>query len=257
MIAADRHDKKIAWDSDVAHRRFLGVLGGMGPLASAQFMQRLTLLTDQKQDQDHIPALLWSDPRIPDRTDARLKGGEDPLAALVAGTRGLLDAGAKAIVIPCNSAHLWHDELVKRTHAHVLHIVHAVLKQLKKAGIHEGSIGLLAATATVNLGLYQSVLEPAGYTCVQLQPYDQENICMRSIRHVKANELEAAYPLAIQGAEQLQREGATAIVLGCTEFAIAIPDYYRASCAVPLIDSVDALALAAIEWYFSSGDQNV
>ena len=257
MIAADQDDKTVAWNTDVAHRRFLGVLGGMGPLASAQFMQRLTLLTDQKQDQHHIPAVLWSDPRIPDRTNARLNGGEDPLAGLVAGTRGLLEAGAKAIAIPCNSAHLWHDELVERTHAHILHIVHAVVKELKNAGVSEGRIGLLAATATVNLGLYQRMLEPAGYTCIQLSPSDQENVCMRSIRLVKANEIAAGHPLAIQGVEQLQREGATAIILGCTEFSVAIPDYYRTSCAVPLIDSVDALARAAIDWYFSPGDHNV
>ena len=58
--------------------RVLGVLGGMGPLASAHFMARLTLLTPAERDQDHIPAVLWSDPRVPDRTRAKLAGGEDP-----------------------------------------------------------------------------------------------------------------------------------------------------------------------------------
>jgi aspartate racemase len=61
----------------------LGVLGGMGPLASADFMRQLTLLTPAERDQDHVPAMLWSDPRVPDRTLARLADGEDPLPALL------------------------------------------------------------------------------------------------------------------------------------------------------------------------------
>ena len=73
----------------MADARILGVLGGMGPLASACFMQRLTLLTPAERDQDHIPTILWSDPRVPDRTAARVAGGEDPLPALVRGIRGL------------------------------------------------------------------------------------------------------------------------------------------------------------------------
>ena len=67
----------------------LGVLGGMGPLASAQFMLRLTLLTPAIRDQDHIPAVLLSDPRVPERSAARLAGGADPLPALLRGVRGL------------------------------------------------------------------------------------------------------------------------------------------------------------------------
>ena len=68
--------------------KFLGVLGGMGPLASAQFMTRLTLLTPAERDQDHIPAVLWSDPRVPDRTRGKLSGGDDPLPWLLRGIRG-------------------------------------------------------------------------------------------------------------------------------------------------------------------------
>ena len=86
--------------------KVLGVLGGMpGPLASAQFMVRLTLLTPATRDQDHIPAVLWSDPRVPDRTVGRLSGGADPLPWLLRGIEGLQHAGCGAIAIPCNTAH--------------------------------------------------------------------------------------------------------------------------------------------------------
>ena len=91
----------------------LGVLGGMGPLASAHFMVRLTLLTPAERDQDHIPTILWSDPRVPDRTRGKLAGGDDPLPWLLRGIRGLRQAGVEAIAIPCNTAHGWYDEMAE------------------------------------------------------------------------------------------------------------------------------------------------
>src|SRR6516162_637314 len=97
--------------------RILGVLGGMGPLASAQFMVRLTQLTPALHDQDHVPAVLWSDPRVPDRTVSEPKGAADPLPWLLRGVTGLQRAGCGAIAIPCNTAHRWYSELCE--HARV------------------------------------------------------------------------------------------------------------------------------------------
>ena len=87
----------------------LGVLGGMGPLASAQFMLRLTLLTPAERDQDHVPAVLWSDPHVPDRAAAWGGTGPDSLPMLVRGLQGLAVAGCGAVAIPCNTAHGWID----------------------------------------------------------------------------------------------------------------------------------------------------
>src|ERR1700739_3912024 len=97
--------------SSPSHGKILGALGGMGPPASAQFMLRLTALTPAARDQDHIPAVLWSDPRVPDRTAARGGGGEDPLPFLLRGVRGLRQAGCGAIAVPCNTAHGWYDAM--------------------------------------------------------------------------------------------------------------------------------------------------
>src|SRR5215468_4341968 len=96
---------------DTKNAKVLGVLGGMGPLASAQFMVRLTLLTPAMRDQDHIPTVLWSDPRVPDRTAGRLGGGTDPLPSLLRGIEGLCRAGCGAVAIPCNTAHGWYDAM--------------------------------------------------------------------------------------------------------------------------------------------------
>ncbi len=95
--------------------KILGVLGGMGPLASAQFMLRLTLLTPAARDQEHIPAVLWSDPRVPDRTAAGWPAARTRCPGCCAASRGLEAAGCGAIAIPCNTAHGWYDAMQAAT----------------------------------------------------------------------------------------------------------------------------------------------
>jgi aspartate racemase len=119
--------------------KVLGVLGGMGPLASAQFMLRLTLLTPADRDQDHIPAVLWSDPRIPPRTNGKISGANDPLPWLLRGIAGLKQAGCRAIAIPCNTAHLWYDQMAEAAGMPVLHIVDAAATDLRRLKI--GPVG--------------------------------------------------------------------------------------------------------------------
>src|SRR3546814_12289091 len=115
--------------------RFLGVLGGMGPMAGAVFVERLTALTPVETDQQHVPVILWSDPRVPDRPAGHAGTGTDPLSWMRNGARHLVDAGARAIAIPCNTAHLWYDQIAAETApVPVLHIVAAVVADLRRQG---------------------------------------------------------------------------------------------------------------------------
>ena len=223
--------------------RVLGVLGGMGPLASADFMRQLTLRTPASRDQEHIPAILWSDPRVPDRTAARLAGGEDPLPALLRGIHGLEQAGCGAIAIPCNTAHLWFEEMQARTRLPILHIVDAARAALLAEGVGTGPIGLMGTAATLACGLYQARL---GFEC--LVPDDEE---MRvrvtpAIAAVKANDVAAAYAPLAQVAMGLMARGARAVVLGCTEIPLGVAAGPRLPFLV--VDTVAALADAAIGW---------
>ncbi|ONG59014.1 glutamate racemase [Pseudoroseomonas deserti] len=227
---------------------FLGVLGGMGPLASAQFMLRLTLLTPAARDQDHLPALLWSDPRIPDRTAARLAGGEDPLPWLVRGLRGLEAAGCGAIAIPCNTAHGWIEGMRAASGLPILHIVDAAAEELARQGIHAGPIGVMGTAGTLAMRLYQDRLEARGYSC--LLPTDEEMAARVSpgIALVKANDVQKAYAPLAEAASALKARGAAAVVLGCTEIPLGILAGPHAEIGLPLIDTIDALALAALRW---------
>lgn len=229
-------------------RLMLGVLGGMGPLAGATFSSRLVQLTDAHSDQEHIPVLMCNDPRIPDRSSAYLLGTEDPLPAMLRSLRMLESCGAGLIVIPCNTAHLWYEQLARSTSLTILHIVDAVITDLKRQGIHEGPIGIMGTAATLKLELYQNALTVAGYTPLLLNDQETHDYCLEPIRQVKQGQLQDSYQPAEHGVRLLASRGARAVVLGCTELPLAVPHDHRPGLGVVVTDSIDALALQAIDY---------
>lgn len=228
--------------------KILGVLGGMGPLASAHFMARLTLLTPAERDQDHIPAVLWSDPRVPDRTRGKLSGGADPLPWLLRGIRGLKQAGCGAIAIPCNTAHGWYEEMLAEAGMPILHIVDAAATDLARTGITGGTIGLMGTQATLDMRLYQTRLEHRGWTCITPSQEEMDRKVSPAIALVKANRVAQAYAPLADVAQSLAARGAGAVVLGCTEIPLGIQAGPHETLGVNLVDTIDALARAAIGW---------
>lgn len=231
---------------DRTNDKVLGVLGGMGPLASAQFMLRLTLLTPATRDQEHIPAVLWSDPRVPDRTVGRLSGGDDPLPWLLRGIAGLRRAGCGAIAIPCNTAHGWYDEMRAASEVLILHIVDAAARELRRLGVAPGAIGVMGTQATLAMRLYQDRLGALGWDCMVPTDAEMARLVSPAIAMVKANRVADAYAPLAEVVSSLARRGATAVVLGCTEIPLGIqagpaPD-------LPVVDTIDGLARAAIDW---------
>ena len=112
----------------------LGILGGMGPAASAEYIVRLIQQTSATCDQEHIPFVLWNEPRIPDRSTSMKFGNNDPLPWLIEGILKLKSVGCEYIVIPCNSAHYWFDDLTKLG-IPIVHIVDSVVDELKSLNI--------------------------------------------------------------------------------------------------------------------------
>ncbi len=235
-------------------QRILGVLGGMGPLASAQFMVRLTLLTDAAHDQDHVPAVLWSDPTIPDRAPALLgqPGAPDPLPAIRRAVHGLRSAGCGAVAMPCNTVHGWAEE-IEAEGLPVLHIVDAVADQLSRLLRPGAAVGIIGTACTHQMRLYETRLEPRGWRCLSPSPDETARSVMPAIAAVKGNRLAESYAPIAKAINGLVDRGAMAVVLGCTELPISLaarPDDEAASesFAAPLIDSIDSLAHAAIAW---------
>ena len=224
----------------------IGVLGGMGPLAGADFLARLTLAHDGRRDQDHPQAVLFSATQVPDRTKAALEGGEDPLPALLAGVRKLEQAGAGCIAIPCNSAHVWFDAMQAATQLPILNIVDAAAAALSAAGFEGGVIGVMGTRATLQLRLYQQRLEPVGYRCITPSEDEMEGSVVPAIAAVKANDLATARAPLLGVVDSLAARGAQAVVLGCTEIPLPLRG---ATASVPMIDTIDALARATLRWW--------
>lgn len=226
----------------------VGVLGGMGPLAGATLALRIVELTRAARDQEHIAVVLVNDPHVPDRSAAQTEGGQSPLPAMLRGVETLVSAGVDCVVVPCNTAHLWFDQLQVACPKPILHIVDSVIHDLRRQGVSDGEIGVLGTPATLRLGLYQDRLAASGYQALIPRQDEIQSLLVPAIAAVKANRIEDAYPLVVQAIGSLGRRGARAIVLGCTELPLAVPHDRRPGLGIVLTDSIDALALQAIEW---------
>jgi aspartate racemase len=171
-----------------------------------------------------------------------MRGGEDPLPALVRGIRGLEAAGCGAIVIPCNTAHGWYDGMRAATALPILHIVDATAGELRRQGVVEGPVGLMGTTGTLAMRIYQ---ERLGYECLVAEEL-QESHLMPAVGLVKANRVAEAYAPLAEVARTLHARGARAVVLGCTEIPLGIAA--GPTLEFPVIDTIAALARAAIGW---------
>ena len=218
----------------------LGVLGGMGPAASAEFLSRLVAKTPAHCDQEHIPTVLWSDPRVPDRSTAMIAGNNKPLPWLERGVRGLQQAGCDHIVIPCNTAHFWYNELVELG-TPITHIVDAVAQELIRLEV-QGTIAVLGTTATMTMNLYQNRL--IDWECVTAQGQDAEQV-QQAIDLVKAGFVSDANKLASPVIQSFVQKGAQAVILGCTELPLAITQSWWLD--IPVVNSIDSLVNAVLQ----------
>ena len=216
----------------------IGILGGMGPLATADFLAKFTQATPAARDQDHFAVTLESAPQIPDRIAALEGRGDDPLPALLAVARRLTEAGCDLIAMPCNTAHLWYDALRAQTGAPILHIADAVAAELKDAC----TVGLMGTTGTLSSGLYQRRIGGAVQWLLPDAAAMTAHV-MLGVAAVKRGEMSAAAALLRPVVLDLAARGADVIVLGCTEIPLAIS---AADAPVPLIDATAALARATV-----------
>ncbi len=225
---------------------FLGVLGGMGPLATVDFLRNLVRKTKADVDQEHIPVLLYSDCTTPDRTANLVASGASPLPKLLNGIRFLNQHKVRAICIPCNSAHAWFDQMQAESEAPLLHIVQASAAQLRRKNPKASAVGVLSTFGTYRMGLYSSTLHDLGYRVVTPTEAEFEMLITPAIAMNKANkwaEAEALYEVAMN---ILLDRGAEVIVLGCTEIPFGMERLVRSN-PTRFVDSNDALVEAVID----------
>jgi aspartate racemase len=220
----------------------LGILGGMGPAASAEYITRLIQQTQANCDQEHIPFVLWNEPRTPDRSTSLRNGDDKPLPYLLQGIQVLKTAGCDLIVIPCNTAHFWYDELIK-FQVPIVHIVDSVAYSLCDADVNSGTIGIIGTQATIELGLYQNHL--IDWNCIVPSREEMDNIVQPAIDLIKAGDMVKSHTMLMSVVDSLISRGARAVVLGCTEIPLAIREFNQNG--IPLINSIDSLVKVAVK----------
>jgi aspartate racemase len=221
----------------------LGILGGMGPAASAEYIVRLIQQTSATCDQEHIPFVLWNEPRIPDRSTSMKFGNNDPLPWLIEGILKLKSVGCEYIVIPCNSAHYWFDDLTKLG-IPIVHIVDSVVDELKSLNIDNETIGVMGTQGTIEFGIYQQFLERHGWKSIVPTKIEMDCFVQPAIDLIKAGNIIEANSLLVKVISSLINRGAKAVVLGCTELPLAVKETMQEG--IPLVNSIDCLVKKTI-----------
>lgn len=220
----------------------VGILGGMGPAATGQFLIDLTAATPAQVDQEHLHTIIDSDPSIPDRTTAILAGDDSPAAPIRSGLDRLVEWGADLLAVPCNTAHYYIDQFIDELPVPLVHIVEATLDEAERRS--PNGAWLTGTIGTMRTGLYQRAAERRGYALHEPAVAHQERI-MGVIGQVKAGKLDEAGAEFRRVVEELREIGERPIVMACTEIPLA---FNRSGLDRSVaVSSLEALAKATYE----------
>ncbi len=222
--------------------KIIGILGGMGPEATADLFFRIIKSTPAKRDQDHIRTLVHSNPKIPDRTSSILHDGPSPLPEMIESGIVLERAGADFLVIPCNTAHYYLKELQRHLKIPVFNMIKIAASEAYKYQNIKNA-GLLATDGTIKSGIYHQYFTEKGIEIISPETLNQEKVMKAIYKHIKIGRLSEGKQV-IQGvAEDLVKRGADLIICGCTEISLIL---HQGDVDVPVLDPVQLLAENAV-----------
>ncbi len=220
----------------------LGILGGMGPLATCDLFKKIVENTAANSDREHIHIIIDNNSSIPDRTAAILHGGADPLPQMRESMQRLTDAGAEVIIMGCNTAHYFFDALGDGCTAERLNMLYETMAYLKSQGIKKA--GLLASSGTVQSGIYAKAAEKYGIELLCPVAEAQEAVMGVIYSGVKAGVADYDTSAFKAVVADLTAKGAETMILGCTELPLAMEMY---SLDFSAADPTLILAKAAIK----------
>ena len=224
--------------------KVVGILGGIGPEATAELFRRVIKATPVQIEQEHLRIIIDNNPQIPDRTLAILGKGENPLKELINTALNLEKAGAELIAIPCNTAHYYLDNLRKSVHVPIMDMVTETATYISREFPQMKKAGLLATTGTVTTQLYQNRLKPREVLIPDPETQKELMNVIYGKRGIKLGFTRGATQKdAIRIAQSLVNRGAQGIIAGCTELSLVLKEK---DIAVPLIDPLQVLALAIV-----------
>jgi len=214
----------------------VGVVGGLGPAATAQFMQRVIAATDATRDQDHVNLVVLQHSAVPDRT-AFITGAssDDPTPVLVADTQRLESLGVAAVVMPCNTATAFVEAMRQAVSIPVLDIVDIAMDDAAERGW--ARVGVLATEGTRIAGTYDRAAQGRGVTVTYPSAAEQEAINTLIFDHVKAG-VPAPEELLPGIIAAMMSSGVDGVILGCTELSVAAEGIHE----MHVVDALDSLA---------------
>ena len=222
-------------------KKTVGIIGGMGPGATALLFQKLIDHTDAKVDADHIHIVIDNRPSIPDRTSAILKGENTPAKYICESGKKLEEYGAELIAIPCNTSHYFYPYIQSQLGIPVIHMLEETAKECKMLGFD--TVGVLATTGTKKTEIYDRALEKYGIKAIYPDQEGQELLMSLIYDYVKAGKV-AEGSMFLEQLKKMSVQGAQAFVLGCTELPMVFQD---GDFGIKFIDSLDVLAKRAVE----------
>lgn len=222
-------------------KKTLGIVGGVGPLATMFIGEMIVRRTKAAKDQDHVNSIITNNTRIPDRTAFIMGRSDDnPVPVMIDDMAKLSSIGAEIIIIPCNTAHTFYDELQMGSPVPVIHMIRETMKRAAQQGAVK--VGVLATTGTVTSKVYQQAANEYGLEPVLPSPEIQEKVMSIIYDNVKAGK-NADKDTWREIVNHMENQGCDRVVLGCTELSIVkkeinLPDFY--------LDSLIVLAETAI-----------
>lgn len=224
-------------------KKTIGIIGGMGPLATCDIMEKIIALTNADTDQENIHLVVDCNTNIPDRTAAILNNGESPIPQLVRSGVKLQGMGADILIMPCNTAHYFYDDIVPYFDIPLLNMLEETAEHLKKNSIM--SVGLLATSGTIQSGVYHRILEKNNIDVFIPEPEEQKAVMDIIYHGVKAGDKKFKTEKFCEVMDMLLKRGAQRLILGCTELPIAVEMYQL---DYPTVDPTKVLAEAAIRY---------
>lgn len=223
------------------NKKAIGIIGGMGPMATAELFRQIIANTKSDSDQEHIRIYIDNNTRIPDRTAAILGCGESPVAEIVDSAKKLESIGADFLIMPCNTSHYFLEDIQSRVDIKILNMISLTAQELKSRGIKKA--GLLATTGTICGLAYEKYFEPFGIELLYPDSREQEAVMSFIYSGVKAGAKNYDVSEINRIVGRLTASGAETIILGCTELPVGKTMY---GLNFPSTDTLEVLAKAAI-----------
>ncbi|MCU6501716.1 aspartate/glutamate racemase family protein [Rugamonas sp. A1-17] len=231
----------------------IGIIGGVGPAATVDFMDKIIMNTNASRDQEHVKLIVEHNPQIPDRTANLIGDGEDPTLAIYAACKRLEANHADLIAIPCNTAHAYLQRISAQVAIPIINMLHETVHHIERHHAGHGRVGLLATSGTIQSRVYHDAAAGAPFELLVPDQAHQE-LVMRAIygeRGIKAGYLEGECRDDLMLAlTHLAQAGASVVILGCTELPLLLREneaFPLGERSIVLLDPTAILARRCVE----------